>query len=588
MSESTSGTFLQEPPRLGNQYLEDRVLRGYLARVLPPEVLADIEPELGEMGELSGGELYRLQFADRVNEPRLVRFDAWGRRVDRIEVTEVWKRAERLAAEKGVVAAAYEGRHGRHSRIHQFALAYLFTPSTDIYSCPLAMTDGAARTLLASGNRELIERAVPHLTSRDPETFWTSGQWMTETAGGSDVGRSETSARLADGARLEDGEWRLYGRKWFTSAAASEMALTLARPEGNPPGGRGLALFYVECRDGDGLPRGMRIQRLKDKLGTRKLPTAEIDLDGTPARLVAGTDHGVRNIVPMLALTRTWNGVSALAYMRRGLALARDYAARRVAFGAPLAEKPLHVDTLADLQAEFEGAFHLVFRVVQLLGAAEAGELGEDGARLLRVLTPVMKLTSARQSVAVASEVVEAFGGAGYVEDTGIPVLLRDAQVLSIWEGTTNVLALDTLRALGGAEEMAEVWRLVEGEARRAIEGGGEVVEGLAGAASAALAGLDSAGIWLREASAGGGDALESGARRFALTVGRCLELALLVEHARWSASERGDHRPAAAARRLAANGVDLILAPNPDRLDDARALANDLPLRRPEPEPAE
>lgn len=589
MSESTFGTFVQEPPRLGNQYLEDRVLRQYLSRALPPEVLSGIEPELGEMGELSGGELYDLQLADRVNEPRLVRFDAWGRRVDRIEVTEVWRRAERLAAEAGVVAAAYEAKHGRFSRIHQFALAYLFTPSTDIYSCPLAMTDGAARTLLASGNQELIDRAVPHLTSRDPETFWTSGQWMTETTGGSDVGRSETVARL------EDGEWRLYGRKWFTSAAASEMALTLARPEGNPDGGRGLALFYVECRDADGIPRGMRIQRLKDKLGTRKLPTAEIELDGTPAKLVAGTDHGVRNIVPMLALTRTWNGVSALAYMRRGLALARDYAARRVAFGAPLAEKPLHVDTLAGLQADFEGAFHLVFRVVDLLGRAEAGELDEDGERLLRVLTPVMKLTSARQSVAVTSEVVEAFGGAGYVEDTGIPALLRDAQVLSIWEGTTNVLALDALRALGGAEEMAAVWRVVEEEARRAIEGNGAVVEGLADPASAALAGLESAGIWLREAGArgsnagaGGADALEAGARRFALTVGRCLELALLVEQARWSAAETDDHRPAAAARRLAANGVDLILAPNPDRLEDSRALANDLPLDRPEPQPAE
>jgi len=553
-------------------------LRGYLGRVLPAGVLREVEPELEEMGELSGAELYRLQLADRLNEPRLVRYDAWGRRVDRIEVTEVWKRAERLAAEAGVVATAYEGRNGRYSRTHQFALAYLFTPSTDIYSCPLAMTDGAARTLLASGNRDLIERAVPRLTSRDPATFWTSGQWMTETTGGSDVGRSQTVARL------EDGRWRLYGRKWFTSAAASEMALTLARPEGNPPGGRGLALFYVECRDADGIPVGMRIERLKDKLGTRKLPTAEIELDGTPATLVAGTDHGIRNIVPMLALTRTWNGVSALAYMRRGLALARDYAARRVAFGAPLAEKPLHVDTLAGLQAEFEGAFHLVFRVVQLLGAAEAGELDEDGARLLRILTPVMKLTSARQAVAVTSETVESFGGAGYVEDTGIPVLLRDAQVLSIWEGTTNVLSLDALRALGGAEEMAEVWRLFEGEARRAIEGGGAVVEGLADPARAALAGLESAGLWLREAGARGTDALEAGARRFALTVGRCLELALLVEQARWSAAEHGDHLPAAAARRLAANGVDLILTVHPDRLEDARALANDLPVRMPEP----
>ncbi|HEX2187321.1 MAG TPA: acyl-CoA dehydrogenase family protein, partial [Longimicrobiaceae bacterium] len=437
--------FLQEPPRLGNQYDDDRALRSLLARLLPAGVLREVEPSLREMGRISA-ELYPSQLDDRLAEPRLTQWSAWGERIDHIEPTPLWREAERIAAEHGVVAAAYERAHGRWSRLHQLALAYLFTPSTDIYSCPLAMTDGAARTLLASGNGELVRRAVPHLTSRDPAELWTSGQWMTETTGGSDVGRSETVAR-----RDPDGSWRLYGRKWFTSAAASQVALTLARPEGNGPGGRGLALFYVETRDAEGRLRGIRVDRLKDKMGTRKLPTAELTLDGTPALPVAGLENGVRAIAPMLGVTRTWNAVSAVALMRRGIALARDYALRRVAFGAPLAERPLHVDTLAGLQAEFEGALHLTFRTAELLGASEAGETGDGEARLLRALVPLAKLTTARQSVAVASEVVEAFGGAGYVEDTGIPVLLRDAQVLSIWEGTTNVLSLDVLRALDGA-----------------------------------------------------------------------------------------------------------------------------------------
>ncbi len=555
-------TFLQEPPRLGNQFRDDRVLREFLGRVLPAEVRRDVEPELDDLGELAGGRLYELQLADRESEPVLTRYDAWGRRVDRITVTAVWREAERLAAERGLVATAYERRHGRFSRLHQFALAHLFTPATDIYSCPLAMTDGAARTLLASGNRALIERAVPHLISRDPAAFWTSGQWMTETTGGSDVGRSETVAVE------EDGGWRLYGRKWFTSAAASQVALTLARPEGNGPGGRGLALFYVECRDAEGRLQGIRIERLKDKLGTRKLPTAELELDGTPAALVAGRGDGVRNIVPMLAITRTWNGVSAASLMRRGLALARDYARRRVAFGTPLAEKPLHLDTLAGLQAEAEGAFHLVFRVVELLGRAEAGELDEAGALLLRLLTPVMKLTTGRQVVAVASEVVEAFGGAGYVEDTGIPVLLRDAQVLSIWEGTTNVLALDALRALGRGEEAEAVLAAVAAEVRRAVGDG--VPAGLEGAARAAVDGVESAAGWLRRTAPRGGEALEAGARRFALGLGRSLEVALLVEQGRWSLAETGDGRAAAAARRLAGE-VDVDVD-----VEESRALAMD------------
>ncbi len=430
-------SFVQAPPQLGNQYAADRALRRLLAHALPVEVLRDIEPSLAAMGELAGGELYRLQLADRDNEPKHTAWDAWGNRIDRVEVSPLWRVAERIAVEHGLVATAYEHKHGLHSRLHQFALAYLFSPSADLYGCPLAMTDGAARVLLGSGSENLIKHALPHLTARDPGQFWTCGQWMTESTGGSDVGLSETTARN------EGGQWRLYGRKWFASAITSQMALTLARPEGNPAGGKGLALFYVETRDANGRPNNIFINRLKDKLGTRKVPTAELELNGAPAELVMGKHDGIRNIAPLLNITRTWNSVTAASFMRRGLALARDYAQRRVAFGTALARKPLHVDTLAGLEAEFSGALHFAFFVVELLGRSEAGRASEQQTGLLRVLTPLAKLTTAKQAVAVASEVIEAFGGAGYVEDSGLPLLLRDAQVLPIWEGTTNVLALD-------------------------------------------------------------------------------------------------------------------------------------------------
>src|ERR1041385_973170 len=443
--------FEQAPPALGNQYDDDRVLRSYLTRVLAPDVLNDVQESLAEMGRLAGGELYELQLVDRLNEPTLTQWDAWGNRIDKIELTGLWKRAERIAAEHGVVATAYEQRHGSLSRVHQCALAYLFTPSTDIYSCPLAMTDGAARTLLNSGNQALIDRAVPHLITREPAEFWTAGQWMTELTGGSDVGLSETIAKQ------DSNTYRLYGRKLFTSAISSQMALTLARPEGNRPGGRGLALFYVETRDEHGRPRNIEINRLKDKRGTRKVPTAELTLAGTPAQLVQGLTDGVRNIAPLLNITRLWNGISAVALMRRGLALASDYARKRVAFGAPLSEKPLQIDTLATMQAEFEGAFQLAFYVAELTGKSETREISDDDALLLRMLTPIMKLTTAKQAVMVTSEVLESFGGAGYVEDTGLPVLLRDSQVLPIWEGTTNVLALDTLRVKHGLQRFQDV-----------------------------------------------------------------------------------------------------------------------------------
>jgi alkylation response protein AidB-like acyl-CoA dehydrogenase len=169
----------------------------------------------------------------------------------------------------------------------------------------------------------------------------------------------------------------------------------------------------------------------------------------------------------MLQITRTWNALCAVGGMRRGTALARDYARRRSAFRAPLSRKPLHVQTLADLEVETQAAFLLTFRVVELLGRAEAKEATEEERILLRTLQPVAKLVTARQAVAHASEVLEAFGGAGYVEDTGIPVLLRDAQVLPIWEGTTNVLSLDLLRALGEAGAL----RRLEDEPERSFRG---------------------------------------------------------------------------------------------------------------------
>src|SRR5678815_3077249 len=203
------------------------------------------------------------------------------------------------------------------------------------------MTDGAARTLLASGNQPLIDRYVPLLTSRDPATMWTSGQWMTERTGGSDVSQSETIAR-------RDGDqWRLYGTKWFTSATTAQMALTLARPEGNTEGSRGLALFLVELRDGNGRLRNIQVNRLKDKLGTRKVPTAELTLDGTPATLLGTPSDGVRQITPMLSTTRTCTAARAVSAMRRRLALARDGAGRREACGGRRVDKALHADTLA-------------------------------------------------------------------------------------------------------------------------------------------------------------------------------------------------------------------------------------------------
>ena len=553
-------TFYQAPPELGNTFLSDDVLRRYLRNTLPEDVLKQVEPELATLGELAGGEFYREANAHYKDEPTLEQWGAWGKRVDEIRLTPLWQKAQRLTAEKGIVSTAYEKKNGAHSRIHQFSLVYVIEPSWHVYSCPLAMTDGAAKTLLASKNQRLVERALPHLTSRNPAESWTSGQWMTERTGGSDVAISETVAK-----KVDDDAFTLHGTKWFSSATTSQMALTLARPEGNPPGGSGLALFYVEIRNPDGTMNGIGVNRLKDKLGTRMVPTAELTLDGARATAVMGLKDGIKNITPMLTVTRTWNAVCAVAAMGRALTLAKDYARRRIAFGAPLNQKPLHVDTLAAMEAEYQGAFLITFRAVELLGKEENGELNEHEAGLLRLLTPIVKLITGKQVVTITSECLEAFGGAGYIEDTGLPRLLRDAQVLPIWEGTTNVLSLDLLRVLSKGGSLDPLLR----EIHACLEGADASLEG---PMTAAKRSVEHAATWLmRTLESGGPVAVEAGARRLALTLGRTLELALLVREATRSKSRNDDAVPAAAARRMWRTGVDLIVD---DRLDaDARTL---------------
>jgi acyl-CoA dehydrogenase len=428
---------------------------------------------------------------------------------------------------------------------------YLFHPSSDVYTCPLAMTDGAVRCLLAAGSPELQARALPHLISRDPATSWTSGQWMTETTGGSDVGRSETRA-------VRDGDgWRLYGRKWFTSAVTSQMALTLARPEGNPPGGKGLAMYYVEVRDQDGRLNHLRVDRLKDKLGTRKVPTAELFLEGSHATLVGPPQNGTRSIEPMLAVTRMWNSVCAIAFMRRGMALARSYARERKAFGQPLERLPLHMDTLAGLEAETWGAFLMTFLLVELNGRQDSGEIDDEQRALLRLMTPLTKLVTGKQAVAVVTEVIESFGGAGYVEDTGLPQLLRDTHVLPIWEGTTNVLSLDALLRSDLHAGLAALMGRASACVRNVAE------PRLAAAAQQALGAVERAVLVLE--SGQDPEVLQAGARRLALTLARSLQLTLLCEHAQWMIDHGGDRRGYAAAMRFARQPVDLMTEVDPE-----------------------
>ncbi len=423
-------SFFQEGPELPNTWLGDAFIQRF-AKVELDDASDELFLELGQLAQ----RMHIRQIEEAHHQPRLTNWDAWGNRIDDIQLSPVWQTAKKITADYKLIASGYS-----QGRTKQMLMNYLVQGSLDIYSCPLAMTDGAATCLLRSQNEELIERAVPHLLGRPGIESWTSGQWMTERPGGSDVSKSETVAKL------ENGTWQLWGDKWFTSATTSEMALALAKTSETE-----LTLFYVETRRPDGSLNNIRINRLKEKFGTRSVPTAELTLDGTKATPVAGVGSGTKLISPMLHVTRMWNSVMSATLMRKLTLLSKDYSKKRTAFGKVIGEIPAHKVLISKLE--------LATRSATLLGLRSGALLDTP---LARVATGIAKLHTARQAVDTAAWAMESFGGAGYIENTGIPRVVADIHVLPIWEGTTNVLSADVARSLGSKETvelLSDEWR---------------------------------------------------------------------------------------------------------------------------------
>lgn len=568
MDDKYQARFYQEEPQLSNTFAGDHLLQAVLKRLLPADVYDSVEPGLQHLGERAATDLLAMAEDAEKNEPELVSWGPWGRRIDEVQTSQGWKDLDRAAAEEGVVADAYSRKHGDLSRIGQLAKLYLYNPSSAIYSCPLAMTDGAARLIEVYGDDYLKERAYKKLTSMVPEEFWTSGQWMTERTGGSDISGTETVAR-----EQADGTYKLFGTKFFTSAVTAQMAMTLARIEdkdGNAvEGSRGLSLFYLELRRADGQLNEIEIHRLKDKLGTRALPTAELSLHGTQARLMGGVGHGVRKISTLFNVTRIYNATCAVSAMQRCMDLARDFSARREAFGAPLNQLPAHLQTLAEMEVEMAGAVQLVFEVARLLGKDECGTASDEESRLLRILTPLAKLYTGKQAVALASETVECFGGGGYMEDTGIPKLLRDVQTLSIWEGTTNVLSLDMLRAAGKEDALPPLFAAMTNRIKTIQH------PLLQEAARKTVGGIAETEKFISHAVSEGADFMQASARSLAFSLTRLYVATLLLEQAEWALANSSDHRPVVHAERWCAYNLTPLVHATQKQRNDSEALAN-------------
>lgn len=249
-------------------------------------------------GDRTRRDIWKLGLQCEHEPPFLKHASAWGANGTELHTSAAWKTQKRIAAEEGLIAIAYEQDYGQYSRIYQTVKLMLYAPASGLYSCPLAMTDGAAHTLLSCDKSiPEVKEALDHLTSRSPDHFWTSGQWMTEKRGGSDVSQGTETVAV----QAQDG-WRLSGYKWFSSATDCDISLALARTE------KGLSLFLVKLRDDKGaLSRGLDIVKLKNKLGTRQLPTAELLLQDVRGVLLSDEGRGVAKISSMLTTTRLHN-----------------------------------------------------------------------------------------------------------------------------------------------------------------------------------------------------------------------------------------------------------------------------------------
>ncbi|KAK6740454.1 hypothetical protein RB195_008737 [Necator americanus] len=366
------GDFNQIPPTLHNPFNDDPMLKRTLRRLIPPTNFERVTKELSKFGDRIVAEIDALGRQCELNQPRLEQHDAWGRRVDELIVCPEWYRLKEICAEEGLISIGYDDKTDSVTRrIHQIAKLYLFSPSAGLTTCPMAMTDGAVKTLKALGlydKHDLTKESIDRLLSTDGKKAWTSGQWMTEKRGGSDVaGGCDTYAEHIGGD-----QYRLYGYKWFSSAIDADIALTLARiveKNGNvQKGSRGLSLFLLRIRNQDGQLNGIQMIRLKNKFGTKQLPTAELLLDGTLAHCIGEPGRGVANISNMLNITRIHNAVASVSGMRRMISLARDYSTRREVFGQTQAKWPLHTATLAKMEVETRGCFLLLMEAAQLMG----------------------------------------------------------------------------------------------------------------------------------------------------------------------------------------------------------------------------
>ena len=412
---------------------------------LPADLAGHLAPHLDRMGALAGGRLEQLALVADKHPPVLHHRTRRGEDAQVVDYHPAYRALEQVAfGEYGLAAMSHRGGvlgwPAPMPPAAKYALTYLFVQAEFGLCCPLSMTDALARTLRRFGDPALVARYLPALTATDLDALRQGAMFMTEQGAGSDI---SATAVLAEEA--PDGTWRLTGDKWFCSNPDAGMALVLARRRGGPAGLRGVSLFLLPRERPDGSPNAYRIVRLKEKLGTRSMASGEVRLEGATAFLVGDPEAGFKQMADMVNASRLSNGMRAAGLMRRAVSEAIFIARHRIAFGRRLVDMPLMRRQLAKLILPAEQARSMMFQAAEAMRRSDAGE--EGAYALLRILTPLLKFRACRDARRVTGDAMEVRGGCGYIEEFSDARLLRDSHLGSIWEGTSNIVALDVLRA---------------------------------------------------------------------------------------------------------------------------------------------
>jgi acyl-CoA dehydrogenase len=427
----------------------DPNLLANLKKYLDDELYAYAEEKLEQFYQLCMTDIdRRAVHTDREGQPRLIKYDRFGNDISEVWVNEGYKQTVKQTYETGIVGYLHKpipelGRKGNY--IYSYAQGYILSQVEPGFYCPVTLTMATAYLLEHFADEELKKKYLPHVISTGEVELYEGATFLTERQGGSDVGANAVRA-------VPCGDhYKLYGEKYFASnAGCCGVAAVLARIDGSEPGTKGLSLFLVPWRNEDGTLNGIQIRRLKDKLGVRAVPSAEVVFEGAKAYVIGDPKKGFYYMMEALNLSRVCNAVASIGIMKRALEEAKQYAANRTAFGHTLTSYPMVRETLANLTARQEVQTSACFELISFFDRVMTApqEATEEEKAWNRLLIALLKMRTAEEAIAFAHEAIEMHGGNGYIEDFVTPRLLRDAQVLTVWEGTANILGLEVLRLM--------------------------------------------------------------------------------------------------------------------------------------------